>query len=135
MKSITIALIILLTAVSFSFGQTNDNTWAQLNFLIGSWSGEGGGEPGKGGGYFSFKLDLGNKILVRSSHSEYPSADGKSTFVHEDLMIVYPDYSGAPGKAIYFDNEGHVINYSITFPGNNDIVFTSGKIPNLMTTS
>jgi len=48
----------------------------------------------------------------------------------DDLMIVYPDYKGSPAKAIYFDNEGHTINYSITY-GDNSIAFTSDKIPNV----
>ena len=28
-------------------------------------------------------------------------------------MIIYPDYSGQSSSAIYFDNEGHTINYTV----------------------
>ena len=45
-------------------------------------------------------------------------------------MIVYPDYNGNPSSAIYFDNEGHTINYTIAY-SEKSIVFTSGKIPNV----
>ena len=45
-------------------------------------------------------------------------------------MIIYPDYSGNPAKAIYFDNEGHIINYSIMYD-DKSIVFTSGWIPDV----
>ena len=65
-------------------------------------------------------------------HSEYPAAPGKPDVIHDDLMIVYPDYSGTPSKAIYFDNEGHTINYAITY-ADNTIVLTSDKIPNVPT--
>lgn len=130
MKSTLLTFFLFLLASSFSAAQESGNNWASLNFLIGTWKGEGSGQPGIGEGNFSFKLDLDKNILVRNSHSEYPSANNNSPIVHEDLMIVYRDYSRQHSKAIYFDNEGHVINYSITFPSDNDIVFTSDKIPN-----
>ncbi len=31
-------------------------------------------------------------------------------------MIIYPGPGGVPFRAIYFDNEGHVISYAVTFP-------------------
>src|ERR1700749_2872292 len=88
---------------TISFGQQNA-TWAKWSWLMGEWKGEGSGEPGKGGGVFSFKPDLDSKILVRKSHSEYPASGTKPAIIHDDLMIVYPDFPGNPSKAIYFDN-------------------------------
>ena len=44
-------------------------------------------------------------------------------------MIVYLDVDGSPNKAIYFDNEGHTISYTITY-NDKSIVLTSDKIPN-----
>ena len=66
---------------------------------------------------------------MRKSHSEYTSKDNKSKVIHEDLMIIYPANEDSPTKAIYFDNEGHVINYTITFL-EKSIVFTSEKVAN-----
>lgn len=131
MRSAFILLSITFLAASLSFGQGNDSRWEKLNSLIGDWKGEGSGKPGEGGGHFSFKLDLNENILIRTSHTEYPATKDKPLIVHDDLMIVYPDNSGNPNRAIYFDNEGHVINYSVTFPNDNDIVFTSDRIPNV----
>ena len=111
------------------FAQQN-STWNKWNWLIGNWAGEGSGKPGQGSGTFSFKTDLDQKILMRKSHSEYPANVDKPTVIHEDLMIIYPDYSGSPSRAIYFDNEGHTINYSITY-SDNSIALTSDKIPNM----
>jgi hypothetical protein len=123
---LTIIIIIITVAI---YGQENKNGWEKINFLVGNWKGEGSGKPGEGEGYFSFKFDLNNKILVRKNHSEYPAAKDKPLIIHDDLMVIYPDPTGNPGGGIYFDNEGHVINYSITFPNEKDIVFTSDKTP------
>ena len=124
-----ILTIVLSGLLSTCFGQQNPG-WDKFSWLIGEWAGEGSGQPGQGGGTFSFKLDLDQKILVRKSHSEYPATANKPKIIHDDLMVVYLDFSGNPGKAIYFDNEGHIINYSVTFSGQS-IVFTSDKIPNI----
>ena len=45
-------------------------------------------------------------------------------------MIIYPATDGNTSKAIYFDNEGHVINYNVTF-SEKAIVFQSEKIPDV----
>ena len=73
---------------------------------------------------------LDNKILVRESHSEYPATGSKPKITHNDLNIIYPDYTGNPVKAIYFDNDGHTINYSISY-ADKSIALTSEKIPNV----
>lgn len=130
MKLNLILAAVLVIASTAVFGQEKSSNWEKFNYLIGNWKGEGSGKPGEGQGYFSFETDLNNNILVRKSHSEYPASKDKPLIVHDDLMIVYLNNSGIPGKAIYFDNEGHVINYSVTFPNSKDIVFTSEKTPN-----
>lgn len=130
MKSTLITVITIFLFASLSFGQEQNNQWVKYNFLLGTWHGEGNGEPGEGEGHFSFDLDLNENILIRKSHSEYPATKDKPLIIHDDLMIVYHDNSGNPSKAIYFDNEGHVLNYAITFPSDGELVFTSDKIPN-----
>lgn len=122
----TIAFLIIVISVN---GQVA-STWDNWSWLIGNWVGEGSGQPGKGGGSFTFKPDLNQKILIRKSHSEYFSTGNKPGVIHDDLMVIYPDYSGSPVKAIYFDNEGHTINYSITF-SDKTIIFTSDQTLNI----
>ena len=39
-------------------------------------------------------------------------------------MIVYPARNGSSFKANYFDNESHVINYTITFTHNSIILLS-----------
>ncbi len=127
MKIKILLFIFEIVTLSTLNGQQS-SVWDKWNWLIGDWKGEGSGQPGQGGGTFLFSFDLNNKVLIRKSHSEYPSAEGKSPVVHEDLMIIYLDFTGNPNKAIYFDNEGHTINYTITF-SDKAIVLTSDKVP------
>jgi hypothetical protein len=88
-----------------------------LSFLVGDWEGKGGGSPGQAAGAFSFSRDLQQRVLVRRSHAEYPAAQGRPAIVHDDLMVVYaPGEAGTP-QAIYFDNEGHVIQYRVELDG------------------
>lgn len=110
-------------------GQQNA-TWEKWSWLMGEWKGEGSGQPGKGGGTFSFAFNLDKKIIERKSHSEYPATENKPLIIHDDLMIVYLDFTENPTKAIYFDNEGHSINYKISY-ADKSIVMISDKIPNV----
>jgi hypothetical protein len=122
--------IVLVQFFSGSYSQQPSDKWDKWSWLIGEWVGEGSGQPGQGGGVFSFNPDLDKNILVRKSHSEYPATDTKTKVIHDDLMIVYPDFSGKTDKAIYFDNEGHTINYSVGFK-DRSIILTSEKLPNV----
>ncbi len=103
--------------------------WDSLRFLVGDWVGEGSGRPGEGSGSFSFRFDLGENILVRRNHSEYPPSGGKSAIVHDDLMVCYPDPAGGRILAIYFDNEGHVIQYVAETDGSGRLVLASEVKP------
>ena len=111
------------------------DAWAPLQFLVGQWEGVGSGEPGEGGsGASSFAFDLDRQVLVRTNRAEYPAKPGeKAGIVHKDLLIVYRQASDGKFRAIYFDNEGHVINYDVSFPsGQPSVVFeseASGKGP------
>jgi hypothetical protein len=85
--------------------------WGPVQFLVGTWTGEGGGGPGQGAGAFSFAPDLQGKVLVRKNYAEYPAANGRPAFRHDDLLIVFRE-AGAL-KAIYFDSEDHTIRYTV----------------------
>jgi hypothetical protein len=124
MTRIIVALgIAFLCCTSITLGQ-QDSTWGRWDWLLGDWVGEASGKPGEGTGSFSLLPDLDGRVLIRRSHAEYPASKEKPQVIHDDLMIVYVGPAGQPDRAIYFDNEGHVINYSIAYAGAS-IVFTS----------
>ena len=120
--------LLLWTSVMSCEGKKCD--WAPLEFLLGNWAGEGTGQPGQGTGEFSFHPDLQNRILVRRSYAAYPPTKERPAYRHDDLMMVYRESESAPPRAIYFDNEGHVIHYSMSAPSDmNTIEFVSDILP------
>ena len=105
---------IMLSAIALpSRAQFPAVEWGPLNFLLGDWVGEGSSEAGQGSGFVSFSLDLQNRVIVRKNRAEYPATKDRSRYVHDDLMVIYRDSEKGPFKAIFFDNEGYVINYVI----------------------
>lgn len=103
--------------------------WFALRFLLGEWVGEGSGEPGQGNSSYTFAFDLDEQILVRRNHTEYLSTKDRPGFFHDDLMVVYPIHNESM-RAIYFDNEGHVINYKVELSQDgNTATFVSDPLP------
>jgi hypothetical protein len=118
-------LLIFTSSLDFAQALKKDIDWKRWHFIIGEWVAEGGGKPGQGTGSFSFDFDLQKRILIRKNSAIYPPAGGNPAYTHNDLMIIYkgPSYST---EAMYFDNEGHVINYSVKFSDDqNSIIFES----------
>jgi hypothetical protein len=80
-------------------------------FLLGEWDAVGEGRADDIPGWFSFAYDLDGHILTRRNHAEVPASNGRPAAVHDDLLIVYPGKDAGARKAMYFDNEGNVIQY------------------------
>ncbi len=101
--------------------------WAQLRFLIGTWEAKttGGGAQAQGRGTYSFRLELREHVLVR--HSSYAACKGPEDFncEHGDVLYLYPEAPVGALRAIYFDNEGHVIHYAVTVPKPGTVVLES----------
>lgn len=124
-----IAAILLPASISAQQAKNLD-AWASWQFLVGEWVGEGGGEPGRGTGAFSFHLDLQGKVLVRRNRADYPPTKDRPAYSHEDLMVIYMEPGGQAARAIYFDNEGHVIHYTAAFSEDDrSLTFLSDPLP------
>ena len=125
--------LIALSAILFFIApakaqQQSPMNWNAFKFLIGEWVGEGTGAPGEGAGGFTFSYDLQNTVLVRKNYANYPATKDRPAFTHNDLIVVYQEMGKT--KAVYFDNEQHVINYSVTVSADsNSVVFVSDVIP------
>jgi hypothetical protein len=106
---------------------TGGESLKALSFLEGTWEAKtGGGAAGASvAGSFTFVLELGGHVLAR--HSKDASCKGPADFdcEHRDLLYVYQDAPGQPLKAIYFDSEGHVIQYGVSTPTATSAVFLS----------
>jgi hypothetical protein len=123
-----LAVLLILGSGAFSRVQAKEDPWESFRFLIGEWVGEG--KEGQGTGFFSLTPDLQGKVLVRKNHAELPAANGRPAAVHEDLMVIYKSENGKSAKAIYFDSEDHVINYTLTFSADKQtLTFLSEAVP------
>jgi hypothetical protein len=98
--------------------------WGPVAFLIGKWAGEGSGQAGNGAGSFTLLPDLQGKVLVRKSFAEYPAANGRPAFRHDDLMILYRAEGSGDLRATYYDSEGHTIAYTVR-PVEGGVAFVS----------
>lgn len=103
-----------------------DDPWRPCRFMMGEWVGvESFGQPGDGvSGGFTLASDLGDKVLLRRSHAAYAPKPGEKTGIsHQDLMIVYRLAGETQVRAFYVDDEGHAINYLVSFPKEDVAVF------------
>ncbi len=105
-----------------------DDAWKSLSFLEGSWEAKtkGGSAGADSAGGYSFQFDLKRHVLARYTEAS-SSCKGPKDFdcQHGDLLYIYQDAPGAPLKAIYFDNEGHVIHYDVAPAEANMAIFLS----------
>jgi len=128
MKKIRIILIIIVLALAFELhAQKNAVNWDKWSYLIGEWINYGNGQPEQGKGSFSFTKDLGGQIIIRKNHAEFPASEKQAASSHDDMLIIYADNGGIPGRAIYFDNEGHILNYSITYSDSSIVLIHEQK--------
>ncbi len=105
----------------------NGELWKPLQFLMGAWAAktQGGSAGAASSGAYTFQLELRGHVLAR--HSTGAGCKGPADFncEHADLLYVYQESAGGPLKAVYFDNEGHVIHYEVSAPAPNTAVFVS----------
>jgi hypothetical protein len=106
--------------------------WKALGFLEGTWDAhtQGGAAQAQGNGTYSFAPELKHHVLVRRS-GDSTGCKGPASFdcEHRDLLYVYQEAENQPLKAIYFDNEGHVIHYAVSTPDPTTAVFISEASP------
>jgi uncharacterized protein YaiE (UPF0345 family) len=103
------------------------DAWQSLSFLEGTWDAKTTGSSGvEAGGSYTFRRELEGHVLARHSRTD-AGCKGPENYdcEHGDLLYVYEEAPGQPVKAIYFDNEGHVIHYDVSTPALGTVVFLS----------
>ncbi len=113
------------SAAATSAGQSDlPDPWKALAFLEGTWDAKTPGDNGVAtSGTYTFRYELNHHILARHSTSN-AGCKGPANFdcEHGDLLYIYQEMPGQPLKAIYFDNEGHVLHYNVTTPDAGSLV-------------
>ena len=110
----------------------DSDPWTPLHFLEGTWNAKttGGIAQASTSGAYTFRRELKGHVLGR--YSSASGCKGPTDFdcSHSDLFYVYQEGPNQSLKAIYFDNEGHVIHYAITTPAADTAIFLSeGNAP------
>lgn len=100
---------------------------AFLRLLEGEWTGEGSGQPGEASGGCTFRFELSGKAFVRRNWADYPATKARPAFRHDDLLVVSATPSGV--RAVYWDSEGHRIDYSVSTPEPGVIIFLGDAQP------
>jgi hypothetical protein len=91
-------------------GSAGGKWGTQWGVLAGEWLGET--STGAGSGRCAFRFELNGNILVRTNHAEVAAGGTRPAAVHDDFMVIYPGKTEGQALANYWDNEGHVIEYS-----------------------
>jgi hypothetical protein len=97
------------------------DTFAALRLLEGEWVGEGSGQPGEGRGGCTFRFELDGKAFVRRNWADYPATQDRPAFRHDDLLVGSATPAGI--RAVYWDSEGHRIDYTVSSPEAGVVVF------------
>jgi hypothetical protein len=128
---------LFLTAVflcTFLLPQSNGQTAPDadplkpLSFLEGTWQAktQSGTAGANAAGTYTFQRELKGHVLARHTQNS-SGCQGPSTFDcdHSDLLYIYLGSDHRALKAIYFDNEGHVIHYDVSVPEPTTVLFVT----------
>lgn len=112
-----------------------DNIWLPLKPFIGSWTGNGEGEPGKGKYERSYQFTLGKNFIEIHNKSSYPASisNDQKGEIHEDIGYISYDKSRKTFKLRQFHVEGFVNEYVLDSisPDKKTIVFITENIENI----
>ena len=97
--------------------------WTDWKPLLGEWIGDRP-KPDSPTGSFTLTAELQGRVLVRKNEAVYTKPIAAR---HDDLMIIAKD--GATTHADYWDNEGHVIHYTVTAEKNRWVFVSDGPGP------
>jgi hypothetical protein len=102
----------------------------QWRVLIGDWAGDGGGQPGSATGRTSYRFEVGERAIVRRNRADVAASAGRLASVHEDLLVIYAGSKADEARALYVDNEDHVIQYSAVWSADGKtLTFVSDATP------
>jgi hypothetical protein len=131
-----IAALLMLFASTLTFAQTNkrDSIWLPLKPFLGTWKGEGGGEPGSGKYERTYQYVLNrNFIEIRNKSTYLPTDKHPKGEVHEDIGYFSYDRGAKAFMLRQFHVEGFVNEFKLDSisPDRKTIVFLTVGIENI----
>lgn len=113
---------------------SQENIWKPLDFLVGTWRGKGGGEPGIGEYERTYRFMFNRRFLeVRNKSTYPPSKRNPKGEVHEDLGFLSHDNLRNCFVFRQFHVEGFVNQYRLDTISEDGtmIIFISEAIENI----
>jgi hypothetical protein len=102
-------LLCMIPSVLFAQTSKKDSIWLPLKPFIGTWAGEGGGEPGKGTYERTYQFILNKNFIEIKNKSTYlPTDKNPKGEVHEDIGYFSYDKSIKKFKLRQFHIESFV---------------------------
>jgi hypothetical protein len=106
---------------------------ASLDFLLGTWSATtsaAGNSGGEAMGTYTFSRGLDGHVLERTSTAAACKGPADFNCKHRDQISIFPDANAqaihhSSLLALFLDNEGHVIYYTVTTPDAHTAIFNS----------
>ncbi len=126
-------LLLLIPAISFG-QQKRDSIWAPVNYFVGEWKGEGGGDPGMGVYQRSYKSVLNATAIEVRNMSKYPPTEKHPKGeVHEDYGNIIYDKARKTFLLRQLHAEGFANDYVLESisPDKKTLIFTSEAIINI----
>jgi hypothetical protein len=92
-----------------------ENPWSAVQFMVGEWTGESDGQPGKGTVKRTYRFVLGGKFLHEQNVSTYPpQPKNEKGEVHEHWSLLSHDRARHTLVLRQFHQEGFVNQYAMT---------------------
>jgi hypothetical protein len=133
MKKIILALL-LSSSLVHAQSNKRDSIWSPIKYFVGSWKGEGGGEPGIGVYERSYQFILNNNFVEIKNKSTYrPTATHPKGEAHEDLGYFIYD----KGRKTFLLRQLHVEGFANDYvletipPDKKELIFVSESIINI----
>jgi hypothetical protein len=140
MRQLALAFILCAAplAAQTSASSAPADPLAPLNFLLGTWSAKTDTSASSAGaqssGAYTFRRDLNGHALVRLSSAAACNGPADFDCAHHDQLTIFADPNALAAHkssllALYLDNEGHVIYYTLSTPDAHTAIFNSQNAP------
>ena len=130
---LTLAVFALLQGSAPAQAPPPVDPWSAIRFMVGEWTGESEGQPGKGTVKRAYRFVLGNKFLHEQNVSTYPpQPKNEKGEVHEHWSFFSHDRARHLLVLRQFHQEGFVNQFALkaeNLPGK--VVFESEALENV----
>jgi hypothetical protein len=129
-----IGLVLLLVASITQVQAAEQDVFAPVRFMLGSWKGTASGEPGNGTAQRTYAFVLGDKFVQERNQTTYPPQErNKKGEVHEHWSLIGYDKARKLLTFRQFHQEGFVATYVMNQAASTPtkVVFESEQLENI----